>query len=662
MSDGYADMDAVLRRGRGAWKPPPKLSLSEWADEHFVLSAESAAEPGRWRTLPYQRGIMDAITDPSVSQVTWMKSARVGYTLCVSAAIGYHIHQDPASILVVQPTVEDAKEYSKETIAPMLRDVPVLAAIRYREVEDKGPKGSSNTLTHKAFPGGILSLIGANSGSGFRRKSRRIVIFDEVDAYPPSAGSEGDPISLGIKRSQAFWNRKIVAGSTPLVSGASRIEALFQAGDQRRFYVPCPSCGRMDFLTFSEQTGDGARGHWMHWDAPDGSDAHFVCRGCDCEIEHKHKREIIERGEWRADRPFKGHASFHIWAAYSYSPNDTWAQLAAEFLAAKSGGPEKLKTFINTVLGETWRERGEAPDWQRLYERREHYGIGTVPAGAALLTCGVDVQKDRLVWEVVGWGDNRESWSVDAGVFMGDTSAPGVWAELDGLLAQTWPTEAGGEMGLSMTAVDSGYNTQTVYNWARRHGMARVIACKGASTAKTILGAPSSVDLTWGGKRISRGYKVWTVGVDVSKSELYGWLRLPVPNKEKGEPYAPGYCHFPEHGEEYFKQITAEHLVSRVTQRGFTVYEWQVQPGRENHWLDCRVYARAAAVRAGLERLVTQAAHRPREAAPAPVPAPRSPTTPTVLPALPPPRREPRTGGGWLHGGRRPGGWLGGRR
>jgi terminase, large subunit len=217
----FADLDAVISRAMLAWKPPERLSLSEWADRYFVLSAESAAEPGRWKCIPYQRGIMDAITDPAVTEVTLMKSARVGYTLMVCAGIGYYIAHEPASQLIVQPTVDDGKNFSKESIAPMLRDVPVLSAISVRDLEDKGPKNSSNTLTHKVFPGGILSIVGANSGAGFRRISRRIVWFDEIDAYPPSAGSEGDQIRLGIMRTQAFWNRKIVAGSTPLTAGRS---------------------------------------------------------------------------------------------------------------------------------------------------------------------------------------------------------------------------------------------------------------------------------------------------------------------------------------------------------------------------------------------------------------------------------------------------------
>jgi len=647
----FADLDVVVASALRAWRPPPRRTLSEWADELFVLSAETAAEPGRWRTLPYQRGIMDAITDPEVEQVTLQKSARIGYTLMISAAIGYHMDQDPASILVVQPTVDDSKGFSKETVAPMLRDVPVLARIRVQEM-DRGPKDSSNTLTHKKFPGGILSLTGANSGSGFRRISRRVVILDEVDAYPPSAGNEGDPVRLAMKRSAAFWNRKTIAGSTPLISGHSRIEALYREGDQRRYHVPCPQCGHMDFLSFKE----GERGHFLKW--PDGRprEAHFVCRKNGCVVDHREKRGMVERGEWRAEAPFRGHASFHLWTAYSYAPNATWGDIAEEFVAAKREGVEALKTFVNTALGETWQERGDAPEWERLYQRREPYPLGTVPAGVLFLTAGVDVQRDRLVWEVVGWGADKQSWSVDAGIITGDTATAEPWTKLDELLGRAWPGPRDDEFSIRLLAVDAGFNTQIVYGWARRYPMSRVIACKGVSTAKTLIGTPSPVDVHLNGKRMARGYRVWPVSPDVAKSELYGWLRLEPPTKESEAPYPPGYCHFPEHGEEFFRQLTAEHLVSVTSRKGYRTYEWQVLPNRENHWLDCRVYARAAAAREGLDRLAAKRAVRQE-------PTPEGPTlaapgseagTPADESGSP---RSPATGGGWL--GRRPGATVG---
>lgn len=646
------DLAALFDARRSDWRPPPRLSLSEWADANFYLSAESAAEPGRWKTLPYQRGILDSITDPAVERVTLMKSARVGYTKCINAAIGYYMHQDPCPILVVQPTVEDAQGYSKEEIAPMLRDVEVLARI----IKEPTAKISDQTILAKAFPGGTLTMVGANSGRGFRRVSRRIVIFDEVDGYPPSAGSEGDQIQLGIRRSEYYWNRKIIAGSTPLVAGASRIEEMFETGDQRRYHVPCPHCGHLDILVFHE----GERGHFMQWPEDKPDEAHFVCRKNGCIIEDHQKRPMIGAGQWIADAEFRGHASFHIWAAYSYSPNASWGQLATEFLAAKRGGPEKLKTFVNTALGETWHERGEAPDWERIYQRREPYPIGSVPAGVRFLTAGVDVQKDRFVYEVVGWSETKESWSIDAGVIPGDTSAEASWTKLDELLMRTYPTGEGREFSIATLAIDSGYNTQQVYNWARRHPMSRVIACKGSATARTLIGAPSPVDVTSRGKKHQRGYKVWPVGVAIAKAELYGWLRLPL---VAGEEPPPGFCHFPEHGEEFFRQLTAEHLVTTRKRNGFTVLEWHVLPNRENHWLDARVYARAAASAQGIDRVVpaSRPASPPAQARPASVsPAferdePRPGSSKST-----PPRPEPRGNGGWLKG--KSGGWLGRRR
>lgn len=623
------------------------MTLSEWADEHFYLSAESAAEPGRWRTLPYQRGILDAISDRSVVRVSVMKSARVGYTKCVNAAVAYHIHHDPCPIMVVQPTVEDAEGYSKEEIAPMLRDVPVLA----ERVGEQKARASGQTILDKSFPGGKLGVVGANSGRGFRRTSRRLVIFDEVDGYPTSAGSDGDPIKLGERRSEYYWNRKIVAGSTPLLAGSSRIEELFEAGDRRRYYVPCPHCGHMDYLRFGGRVDDTDKpGHWLHWDEGKPELAHFVCRACGCAIEETHKRAMLEAGEWRAEGEFKGHASFHIWAAYSLSPNASWGQLAVEFLEAKRGGPEQLKTYVNTVLGETWKERGEAPDWERLHARREMYKIGTVPDGVLVLTAGVDVQKDRFVYEIVGWAANKESWSIEIGELFGDTSKDATWRQLDELLARGFPGADGLERTITSLAIDSGYNTQTVYGWAR--GKPNVIAIKGVEAGYSLLGSPSKVDVKINGQRVARGYRVWPVCVSIAKAELYGFLGIKL---EEGEAAPAGYCHFPEYGPEFFKQLTAEHLV-KVTNKKTraTKHEWHVLPNRENHYLDARIYARAAVARLGLDRM-----KKPKPKAPAPSissVAPPPAVAPVAPAAVPPVARAPRAkkanpfakGGSWF--------------
>lgn len=646
-------------RTRAALLPPPRLRLSEWAEAKFYLSAESAAEPGRWKTLPYQRGIMDTITDPAVTFVTLMKSARVGYTKIINATCGYYIEQDPCPIMVVQPTIEDAQGYSKEEIAPMLRDCPDLAKI----IPEPKTRDSDNTILAKRFPGGSLTVVGANSARGFRRVSRKVVIFDETDGYPPSAGSEGDQIQLGIRRTEYYWDRKVIDGSTPTDAGRSRVEARFLMGDQRRYYVPCPHCGFMQVLRFAN----------FKWPKGRPQEVKLICIECGAEIDHAHKRDMVAAGEWRpgphpqfpefeAPAPFNGHASFHIWAAYSFSPNASWAQLATEHVDATRKGPEALKTFINTALGETWTDRGEAPEWERLYQRRDTYALGSCPRGVLFLTAGVDVQKDRLVYEVVGWGRDKRSWSIDTGVLPGDTSdlKNGPWLQVDALLTRSFAHVGGAQLAIAMLAVDSGYNTQTVYAWGKRHPMNRVIAIKGTDDAKILIGSPSPVEVTVAGRKLKRGYKVWPVATNIAKTELYGWLGLPTPTREEVEAvgdqqaFPPGYCFFPEHGEDYFRQLTAEQLVPHKNRRGFTTFTWELIPGRENHILDSRLYARCAAAVAGLDRF-RESDWQALERSIGDTPKPPAPTTPA--PAAPPtapataqsPRPQPAAKKSWLN-------------
>lgn len=559
-----------------ALRPPKKMTLSEWADENFYLSAESSAEAGRWHTLPYQKGIMDAITDPTIEQISVKKSARVGYTKILNAAIGYYIHQDPCSIMVVQPSIEDAQGYSKEEIAPMLRDTPVLRNL----VSDAKTKDGENNILQKNFPGGTLGIIGAHSGRGFRRVSRRFVAFDEVDGYPASAGDEGDQIKLGIKRTEYFWNRKILAGSTPLIKDHSRIERLFLAGDQRHYFIPCPQCGHFQYLQWKN----------MHWPEGKPEEAFFACEAEGCVIEHKDKRAMIEKGEWRATAPFDGkHASFHIWAAYSYSPNASWAQLAREFLESKAN-PDLLKTFINTALGETWEEEYSAKlGASDLEQRAEIYELGIAPEGALVATAGVDVQDNRFALSIYGYGAGEESWIISHQEIMGDPSRPEIWKQLaDALLAPIRLESGAGFLKVKTACIDSGgHFTHEVYQFARENRTRQWVAVRGASQRKKpAIGRPTKVDLNFKDQALKKGAQVYVVGTDTIKSTLFARLKHNSPG--------PGYIHFShELKSDFYEQLTSEKQVTRFV-KGFPVKDWVKKSGARNEALDCKVYAYAA--------------------------------------------------------------------
>ena len=570
-----ADINSLVLDALEGFRPPEKLTLSQWADKFAFLSAESSAEAGRWHTLPYQKGIMDAVTDPRVEQITVMKSARVGYTKILIHAIAFHIHQDPCPIMLIQPTIEDAQGYSKEEIAPMLRDTPVLAGL----VSDAKAKDGANTILQKQFPGGTLSLVGANSPRGFRRVSRRVVLFDEVDGYPPSAGTEGDQIKLGIRRSEYYWNRKIIAGSTPTVKDFSRIERMFGETDQRRYFVPCPDCNHKQYLKWAN----------MRWSNNDPSTAAYCCESCGVLIPHSKKRWMVENGEWLATAPGNGrHIGFHIWAAYSYSPNATWPHLVEEFLEAKTN-PEALKTWVNTVLGETWEEDYASKiGADALLERCEAYEPDVLPAGALALTAGVDVQDNRLAVSVWGWGRDEEGWLIHHQEIFGDPARAEVWKQLDEVVLREWPHELNGKLRPDVVAIDSGgHMTNEVYQYARERGRQGVVAIKGSSQrGKPPIGKASKVDLNSAGKSLKRGASVYPVGGDTIKTTLFGRLR----HNEIG----PGFLHFHnETGTEYFEQLTAEKQALRFV-KGFPVREWVKKPSARNEALDCLVYAYAA--------------------------------------------------------------------
>lgn len=567
-------------------RPDPFLLVSQWADEYRILSQTASAEPGRFRTsrTPYLKEIMDCLSPASnVEEVVFMKGAQVGGTECGNNWIGYVIDQAPGPMLVVQPTVEMAKRWSKGRLAPLIEDTSALRD----KVKDPRSRDSGNTVQSKEFPGGIVVITGANSAVGLRSMPVRYLFLDEIDAYPLDVNGEGDPISLAIRRTSTFSRRKILKVSTPTISGISRVDRDFENSDKRYFWVPCPECNEHQVLKWSQ----------IRFENNDPATTRYICEHCGAGIKNHQKAWMLERGQWRALNPaVKKSAGFHLSSLYSPVGWFSWNDAVARFLVAKDN-EELLKVWVNTVLGETWVDKGEAPDWERLFERAEDYKIGLIPEAGLFLTAGADIQKDRIEVEIVAWGKDRQSWSIEYKVFYGDPAREQVWEQLSELLQASFEHASGISLPILMMAIDSGYATQEVYQWVRKAPPARVIAIKGVERAIVPLGSPNRVDVSAKGKRLRRGAKVWPVGVSILKSEFYHWLKL---YRDEDGIFPSGYCHFPKYDPEYFKQVTAEQLVTRMV-KGYPKREWQKIRER-NEALDCRVYARAAAIALGVER------------------------------------------------------------
>lgn len=588
--------------------PDPKLTVSEWSDQFRVLSTVGSAEPGPWRTArtPYLKEIMDALSpDSRVEEVVVMKGAQIGYSEAIVNFIGYCIDVTSGPILCVQPTVDLAKRFSKQRIDPLIENCSALR----KKIINSRERDSGNTQLSKLFPGGVLVLTGGNSAVGLRSIPVRFLVLDEIDAMDDDIAGEGSPIVLAKARTRTFSRRKIVMGSTPTVQNRSKIEHAFELTDKKFYFVPCPHCNHFQKIVWAR----------IKWPEDDPGSAWLECEECQKPIREHNKDQMLARGKWIATNPEhkdKKVTGFHISSLYSPYGWYSWGDAAKDFLEAK-GSPERLRGFVNTVLGESWQDRGDAPEWRRLYERRENYEMGKVPRGVGFLTCGVDVQKDRIEAEIVGWGFGKTSWSIDYRIFYGDTANPesGAWLELDALLNEQFEMQDGGQMVIRVMAVDSGFNTQAVYNWCRKYPISRVMATKGSESAPILLSAPSSVDVTLKqGTKLRRGFKLWTVGVNIAKVELYSWLRQDKPID--GEAFPQAYCHFPEYGDEYFKQLTAEVLVTRRV-RGYSKHVWEKIRDR-NEALDCRVLARAAAAAFGIDRFQEKhwdqlGCHKPQE-------------------------------------------------
>jgi phage terminase large subunit GpA-like protein len=568
------------RLARTTLRPPPKLSIAQWADAYRRLSRESSAEPGQWLTdkAPFQREPMNAIGDNETRQVVLKWCSQAGKTeVGVLNPLAFFIDRDPCPILIVMPTLRDADGLSTERIAPMIRDTPVLRS----KIAEPRSRDSGNTTTKKMFAGGFVAIEGANSPSGLSGRPIRVVLFNEVDRYPLSAGSEGDPVSMALKRATTFWNRKTILNSSPTILGASRISTAFENSTQEYWYLKCPSPGCAHVQT-------------LRWDQLRFEDARLRCEKCENffgQVEWQ-----AQPGTWVAHAEHASARGFHLNALAS--PWVAWEDLIVEFkeasALAEQGDYEQLKVFINTRLAEDWEVRGDRIEHDLYRERREVYNA-ELPDGVLLLTCGVDVQQNRLMYEVVGWGAGRESWGVEYGFITGDPHEADVWHLLDErVLDRVWQYGDGAKTRIKRICVDSGYlATESVYKYCKPR-QPRVFAIKGLAG----LGLPLIKSFgTRGKERVT----LFVLGVDTGKDEITSRLRV--------ERAGPGYCHFPRaidggdlngYDENFFKGLTSERRITKFV-NGFRKYQWIKRSSDENEPFDCRNYALAALAISGVD-------------------------------------------------------------
>lgn len=562
----------LFKRIFSVLKPPPDLKLSEWADTYRQLSSEASASPGKWRTdkAPYQREIMDAITNIDIQKVVVMSAAQVGKTdAMVLNPIGYYVHYEPSPIMVIQPTIQMAEAFSKERLSPMIRDTPVLA----ERINDKS-RNSGNTIQQKVFPGGHVTMVGANSPAGLRSRPIRILLADEIDAYPASAASEGDPLLLASKRLTTYWNKKQVDISTPTIKGLSRIEVEYNNSSRGEWNVPCPHCGTLQPLKWAN----------IKFDEDNLERIEYVCEECGAVSTEAEWKEHFIDGKFIHEDPENPVKGFHLNTLASTIA--TWKEVVEKFLVAneekKKGNIELMKVWTNTEMGETWEEEGETLEEDELIKRREYYGC-EVPDGVMYLTAGVDTQDDRFEVEVVGWGVEHESWGIKYAVILGKLDQSQIWKDLDAFLQQTFQKKDGTKLALRCVCMDSGgHYTNEVYRFCKQRFNRNIFAIKGSNdSAAAYIQKPKK-------NNREQAYR-FDLGVDTGKSLLMGRLKV--------EEVGPGYCHFPieddrGYDKKYFEGLTAEKKVLRY-KKGRPYFAWEKIRER-NEPLDCRNYAAAA--------------------------------------------------------------------
>lgn len=563
-------------------KPLPKTSVSQWADNHRMLSSGISAEPGKWKTsrAPYQKDIMNAFTEPGIHRVVVKSSSQIGKSDMMNNVIGRFAHLDPCAIMMIQPTIDMAQDYSKTRIAPMIRDTKVLNNLFY----DVKSRDANNTILSKVFPGGRLIMCGANSPAGLASRPIRILLADEVDRFPDSAGTEGDPVDLAAKRMTTFWNSCMGLFSTPTNEGSSRIDEEYLAGTQEEWQHKCPNCGEYHLLRHIDMTVD-----YKEIKTPSGkktvivNDVKWRCPHCGFSFSEKEMKQTPQKYISRnADALKNGIRSFFVNGFTS--PWMTWTRIMREWLEAK-GDPERKKVIMNTVFGESYKQKGAFEDEQIFLRRRESYGA-ELPNGVLLLTAAIDTQDNRLEYEVVGWGKEEECWGIRKGIVLGAPNQARTWKEIDNILDKTYHFADGKGLKVVRTFIDSGgHYTSDVYNYCQKNFHKQRFAIKGR-------GGPGIPLIYKIAKANNAKAPLILLGVDDGKQQIMDRLSIDSPG--------PLYFHFPQdegikelsdrgYDDLYFKGIISEH--KKVYKRNGVLREvWETTKNVRNEPLDLRNY------------------------------------------------------------------------
>ena len=577
-----------------AIRPVDPITVSEWADSYRILQSVDTDEAGPWRTsrTPYLRAIMDSLTIAEPHRVVvFMKGAQIGATQCGNNFVGYVIHHAPGPMLIAQPTAEMAKRNSRQRIEPMIASCPALTDRIFGERALTSQGRAGQTVLQKMFEGGTLVMTGANSAAGLRSMSARYLFLDEVDGWPVDVDGEGDPVALAIARSRNFQRAKIYICSTPTVEGTSRIAAAFRRGDQRFYFVPCPKCGHAQVLKF----GGPDCNYGLKLKSDRTGDVAYLCEKCGRTFEEHHKPKFLAEGQWKATAEGRPDIiSFHLSSLYSPYGWYSWNQASDDFLEAKEF-PLKLKGFVNTVLGETWRDEVSRLDEAAAAKHREKYpekdGKLLVPKGVVMMTGGVDVQDDRLEFTTMGWGLAEECWVLEHDVVAGDPAKREVWDELWRRMFSLRPLERGGADYVRAWCIDTaGHHTNAAYEFCRPRYRVPTPDGRRILVFPTVCRAgPGHLWPRAPSRQNKAKILLWPLKVDAGKEALYSRLaKIAVPG--------PGYVHFPKHfGDPYFLQVAAEEIVHGFDLRGFPTRTWQLRsPGRRNEALDCWVLGYAA--------------------------------------------------------------------